>query len=876
MTIKFYFCSILISILISFGFNNFAQENPSIDSIIIIPNSNYYKSSFNSVFFGAHWRDVWTTAVKVKVLNLKEFAGGLTPLKEGGGKQTKSLHLIDSTSRRWKFRSIDKDPSKVLPDYLRESIAEDILQDQISSANPYAPLIIPKLLEAVKVNQVSPELVLMPDDTLLGAYKNKFGGVLGFIEPHTNESFIDDIEVEGAVKVEDTFSAIKEIEKNFNQKFAAEEYLKARLIDILVGDWDRHMDQWRWIKVEDLSNVKWLPIPRDRDQAFVKFDGILPSIAAYYTPQLNHFGDDYPSIKDLTWNGRFLDNRVLTYLNKNIWDSVTTFVHSKITDEVIEDAVKTLPPEVYSIAKDEITVKLKHRRDKLFEASNEFYNVVNKYADIFCSRQDDFVEVVRVNNTSTSVKVYNRNEFISKLVPKPYFNKIFNYNITDEIRIYLNDGDDKTIVSGIVDEGPVMRVIGGDGKDELIDESIVKGNFLSITPFSSAETKTYFYDSGKKTKIKYSNGTIYDDTKFVESDDVVEKYQPTPIDKDHLWFPLPIIGFESNSGVTIGASVQRIQYSFRQVPYKNQQTLSAFYSTGFKKFTFTYNADFYDITKNSFLNILLSGTEQFITRYYGYGNESVSSKELENIDYYNVDQQLRIIRPTFNYIFSTDITAGFGLSLLQTETAVANDSLLNTARYGEYGINELNFFSVNVGLKIDNITNTHYPLSGYTVRIYAQIYPKVFKDTDNFSSVEADLKYFYQLKNLDDLVIGFRAGGKKLWGQYPFFASANLGGRENLRGYPIKRFSGDASLFGQLELRKELMDLKLILKSKLGLLTFMESGRVFAVNESSKKWHSSYGIGAFLSYLNSSLVLNTYVAFSPDDTIFSFGFDLPF
>jgi outer membrane translocation and assembly module TamA len=179
-------------------------------------------------------------------------------------------------------------------------------------------------------------------------------------------------------------------------------------------------------------------------------------------------------------------------------------------------------------------------------------------------------------------------------------------------------------------------------------------------------------------------------------------------------------------------------------------------------------------------------------------------------------------------------------------------------------------------LKIDNIENIHFPLSGYSFRISAKIYPKVFQDTENFSSAEADIKTFFSLKNLDDLVIALRAGGRKLLGQYPFFASASLGGRENLRGYSIKRFSGDASLFGQIELRKNLLDLKLILKTNLGLLTFIETGRVFAENENSNKWHPSYGIGAFLSYLNSALVFNTYVAFSPEDTIFSFGFDLPF
>ncbi len=82
-------------------------------------------------------------------------------------------------------------------------------------------------------------------------------------------------------------------------------------------------------------------------------------------PQLNNFGKDYPQIEDLTWNGRFLDRRVLTELSKTTWDSVTSFVKLKITDEVIDSAIKRLPPEVYSLCHEELSTKLKSRRDNL-------------------------------------------------------------------------------------------------------------------------------------------------------------------------------------------------------------------------------------------------------------------------------------------------------------------------------------------------------------------------------------------------------------------------------------------------------------------------------------------------------------------------------
>ena len=53
--------------------------------------------------------------------------------------------------------------------------------------------------------------------------------------------------------------------------------LKARLFDMFVGDWDRHIGQWDWIRVK--GQDKWQPMPTDRDQAFAKFDGLVLAAA---------------------------------------------------------------------------------------------------------------------------------------------------------------------------------------------------------------------------------------------------------------------------------------------------------------------------------------------------------------------------------------------------------------------------------------------------------------------------------------------------------------------------------------------------------------------------------------------------------------------
>ncbi len=126
------------------------------------------------------------------------------------------------------------------------------------------------------------------------------------------------------------------------------------------------------------------------------------------------------------------------------------------------------------------------------------------------------------------------------------------------------------------------------------------------------------------------------------------------------------------------------------------------------------------------------------------------------------------------------------------------------------------------------------------------------------------------------LTLALRASGEKVWGKYPFYAGATIGGIESIRGYNQDRFSGDAALFGQAEFRMFLTHLNLILRSKFGLNAFVETGRVWAAGEDSKKWHPSYGLGLWLNYLDGMFVISSYVATSPERTTFAIGLGMGF
>src|SRR5690606_35721638 len=93
--------------------------------------SKQYKVGFlKKIFLGRHYRAEWAVPVQVSLFDADTVKGGLTPIKKGGSRQTTNLRLEDSLGRQFVIRSIDKTPTKALPDALQKTIFADIIQDQ--------------------------------------------------------------------------------------------------------------------------------------------------------------------------------------------------------------------------------------------------------------------------------------------------------------------------------------------------------------------------------------------------------------------------------------------------------------------------------------------------------------------------------------------------------------------------------------------------------------------------------------------------------------------------------------------------------------------------------------------------------------------------
>ncbi len=466
------------------NFKNEERLDFSDSTITIAANKNFKIGKIKQAFLGKHHRDAWTTPIEVKVFDMAAFEGGLSPIKMGGGMQTKSLRLEDKTGTQYIFRSVNKDPTKkFLADELQNTWVSSFMKDQVSMSHPYGAIVVPDLADSAGILHKKTRLVYIPDDPLLGEFRDQYKNTLAMLEVRASKNLkeYDRFDnVKEAINTPDLIDELHDDNRNVVDEF---DMLKNRLFDMIIGDFDRHDDQWRWAETEcrmdnhsrcfhikdekNGSGNVYRAIPRDRDQVFDHVDGLIPRILTLkWGPArlLRNFDFEIKDLVGLNLNGRQLDKTFLSSLNKQEWIDMATELKNSISDETIEQAVRTFPKEIYDIRGEEIVAKLKQRRDDIVKYAEAYYLILAEKVNITGSDERELFEVHRKANGNTVVKVYRKDRDHSLL-----FKREFIAEETKEIRLYALGADDKVQVFGNVKNGMIIRIVGGSGDDEIKD-----------------------------------------------------------------------------------------------------------------------------------------------------------------------------------------------------------------------------------------------------------------------------------------------------------------------------------------------------------------------------------------------------------------------
>ncbi|HEX5869551.1 MAG TPA: hypothetical protein VFY65_03985 [Longimicrobium sp.] len=330
-----------------------------------IVGERYDASPVHRFLMGDGYRDAWAAPVHAPIMDLRGFAGGLTPMRTSGGRQTRGLRLRGADGREYAFRSLDKDQAKAMS-ALPRLLMGRFRQDQVSALHPGASLIAAGLQDAAGVLNPTPHLGVMPTRPWIPEeFTAEFGILPGTLQVYPDAGFA------GAERVVATDSLWAEIRRGPGDRVDARAYLVARLMDVYMGDWDRHEGQLRWARMRRGGRGEWVVIPRDRDYAFSDYGGVIPGLARRVDPKIVRFDAEYRDLRGLLVKGRALDARLLCGVSATAWDATAAATARALTDSVITASIGRMPAEWVAQAAP-LAATLRARRDRLPDAARRF------------------------------------------------------------------------------------------------------------------------------------------------------------------------------------------------------------------------------------------------------------------------------------------------------------------------------------------------------------------------------------------------------------------------------------------------------------------------------------------------------------------------
>ncbi|HYJ38826.1 MAG TPA: BamA/TamA family outer membrane protein, partial [Chitinophagaceae bacterium] len=617
-------------------------------------------------------------------------------------------------------------------------------------------------------------------------------------------------------------------------------FVRSRLFDMLIGDWGRHEDQWRWAEVEKDDRKIYEPVPRDRDQAYTKFDGTLLSVAigAAGLSHLQSFNYKIKKVKIYNYPARNLDRKFASEPSLEDWVCIAKDLQSRITDSVIENAVRKLPPEVYPISGDEIIAKLKSRRNRLVNFATTYYEVLAKKVDVVGSDEEEYFDVKRLNDQETEVTVYKINkEGVVK--PDPIYKRVFNRSETKEVRLYGLKGTDVFKLNGNVRKGIKVRVIGGPGLDSIIDRSFVKRGYQRVEVYDDALN---IFKASPKTKV------------HIKNDSSIHTYHYDSYTPDKSGFrPSVFYSNEDRFYVSLGYVIRRNQW--RKYPFAYEHGLHAHYSLTEKAFSLTYAGVYNQVVGKWNLSLNANWDQIRWTNFFGLGNET--TVETTDRDFYRMRTRhytagLGLFRNLGKYQF-------FSLSGFYQNIKIIDDPerLIAKIYNPPQDLHDAKDF---VGLQ----ANYRYSMTG------DQIVPSKGSDftsslayvhnlcdpDSSFANLSASFNTYLPLSRQFILVI--RGGAATIAGTPEFYQYNTIGGSQKLRGYRRDRFYGKTSVNNNNELQWISTIKSRIFNGKAGLIAFYDIGRVWMPGEVSSTWHSGYGAGVLLAPFNKVSLSVTY------------------
>lgn len=834
----------MLSVMVVHGQTTIVPDSPHVEGTsVVIPGREYKRSGYHNFFWGKHYRKEWNTPIRVENFYLDNFEGGLTPLHEHGGKQSRTLRLKDRNGREYVLRSVNKDFGRALNN-MAGTFKARIAKDQGAIVHPFAAVIITPMAKAVGIYHTQPHIVFVPKQAALASFNDEFGNQLYLFEERPDESQADAENFGYSKNVIGSDRLLEKIYGENDNDVDQIAFVRARLFDMFIGDWGRHAGNWRWAEFDMGQQSIYQPVPRDRDLAFSKINGLYPGLVGVLPGRRYLQGFDHTIKSTGGWNywGRPLDQKFLNELTLQQWLEQAGYLQRVLTDSLIENSVALMPQSLFAISGKDIVSKLRTRRDDLQLYATEYYRYLAKTVTVLGSEKTEKLELDVLRGDKVKVDVYKINKS-GNIIDTPYYSRVFDREETKEIFIYGLGKRDIISLKGERKSKIGIRIIDPQDKDSIY----VLGQTGRIKGIRFFKGKKFEYDTLRNERIDFSVWPIVTPATYRVFD-----FDPMDL------FP--------KTGIKIGAGMVFTPQPWRRKEYMITHSFHVFHGFLRKSLNAGYVGRFGRAVGR--WDLLLKGRvdDPAVENYFGAGNRTgfIYKKE-----------------PNYYRTFSQRMYGGIGIErnfkrMHHAEMSLIYQAVKYRRKGGHYLANGVgvdpsvfdrkHFAGLEVGYRYDHTNGSICPTRGFTFNFGGGAMKNMADTGSVFVKLNSTAAIYLPISR--SFIFAMRAGGATLFGEPDFYHLHRLGGNVELRGYERERFYGKSIFYTNTELRWITDTRNYFYNGRIGLVGFYDIGRVWMPGEKSSRWHDGYGLGLALLPYNKITLMAMYGISREGDNLF--------
>jgi hypothetical protein len=833
---KFNRANLLFTVVIAF-FNNtvFAQQSDTLHYKTVSANTEFSKPKFYQWLWGRNCRVEWATPVTVPVLWLDSSYGSLTPYGTGGGNETKTLHLKSANGKLYVLRSINKSRKDVIEPIYEHTFIENIIKDGVSMSYPYSAFGISEMEEHSGIHHTKPQLLYVFTQPALDTFNKKFGNDLYLFEEKLDGDWSNETNLGNFSDFIATDKLVEKILKDNKNKADQYNFLKARLFDVLIADWDRHEDNWAWARKDTISFL-YQAVPKDRDQAFFTHDGFLINkvLRAKGLGFMQNFGNKPGDMKTFNTEEKNYDRFFLNELSYNDWMRAANELQQSLTDSAIDASVKELPPEIFKISGKQVIKILQSRRKYIPSYARQYYHFLSKQVDVTGSKKSEYFNV-ESSGDSTNVSAYNFKDGVKE--GTPFYNRTFYSGETKIIYVYGIDGNDVFKIDG--NNSIQIKIIGGPGKDSVIQ---------------TGNGKVFVFDNKKNVfvtstaKLRLSNDSNIHQFKYDWYRYNIGRFAPIAL-------------YNNDDRFFVGLGYNFKTYKWENYSFATKQSFNIHYSISQRAFSATYKAIYPNVIGKWNLNILANYDAIRWTNFYGLGNDTKLTTV--NRTYFITRSREWYVSAGLQKQFSkSTVTASpffQSINILQDSSRFLS-KIYAPLHNNTFGTN--NYGGIDLQYSYVSVNDSIMPTKGITFLADAT-FKNNFTRKDFYFVYKARAQAYLPITRKFSLAVkgGITTIGtadEDILNTVLFYDFAVVGGPNDLRGYNRERFWGKTAYYNNNELRFITNLHTHIMNAKFGVLAFFDNGRVWLPGENSNTIHTAFGGGILLAPFNAISATITY------------------